>query len=123
MWPAITGILGGCTIAGIIWAVIHWDTMNQYRCGTTESWTLAPCIRMYCKVIEGWADYIMHYPIITDREDYVGRWVICKKSWFTSAGKMNRWGIHRAGECPHSMYRTIDEHRGKQKCQSLPSLI
>jgi len=92
------------------------SNMREYRCGTmSEDWTWAPCIGLYIKALEGWADYIMHYPIITGREDYRGRWVACKMVCDTSAGSMNRWGFHRAGECPHSMYRTREEYLAARK--------
>jgi hypothetical protein len=115
MWQIVIGIACGSAIALTFLAFIHWDSMKDYRCGTTESWCLAPCIDRYIKAIDGWADYIMHYPIITNRKKYTGRWVICKQAWYSSAGKMSRFGIHRAGKCPHSVYRTIEEHREIRK--------
>jgi len=119
MWIEVIGIGCGVIFVAAIAAIGHAHNMREHRCGTISGeWTLAPCIKLHCKAIHAWIDYMMHYPIITDREDYVGRWVVCKGVWHTygqGTGKVNRWGFHKAGECPHSMYMTPDERRAERR--------
>jgi hypothetical protein len=104
MGIATLTILGGLTVYAQI------SNMREHRCGTmSDDWTWAPCIGLHIKALPGWSDYIMHYPLVTGREHYYGRWVVCKMVCDTSAGRMNRWGLHKAGECPHSTYMTPRE--------------
>lgn len=115
----LIGLLLAIVALWIIFAAVfnYLYAFDRRKFGTAiGDWVYAGCIFRWCRVSTDNAFHkAVHYPILEPTNEggkqFLGKWVICKMSrGFT---RLDRIGLHKAGECLWCIYMTRAEYDHK----------